>query len=161
MMTRTRRSSAVTVAALMVLVLGVGTTGWAYFRGTGSGVGTAVTGTTEPLTLGPAAPATQVYPGGQGAVAVIVTNPNPGAVRLESLALDPGQASGGFAVDQAHSGCGVSSLTFAAQNNGGTGWDVPGNGSVTLSLVDALTMSTSASAACQGASFTVYLKAGP
>ena len=159
-MARTFRRSVVVSAALLVLVLGIAATSWTYFRGTGSGAGTAATGTTQPLTLSPATPATQLFPGGQAAVAVTVTNPNPGAVRLESLALDPGQASGGFAVDEAHSGCGVSSLTFSAQNNGGAGWTVPGNGSVTLSLANALTMSTSAPTACQGAGFTVYLKTG-
>lgn len=159
-MSLTAPARPLTLGTFVVLGLALSGVASAYFTAGGSGSGSAGTGTTQDLTLGPATPATQVYPGGQAAVAVTVTNPNPGAVRLESLALDPGQASGGFAVDQAHSGCGVSSLTFAAQNNGGTGWNIPGNGSVTLSLVNALTMSTSASAACQGASFTVYLKTG-
>jgi len=49
----------------------------------------------------------QIYPGGQSAVAVTVTNPNPGAVKVGSLSLDSTQGNAGFAVDGAHAACGV------------------------------------------------------
>jgi hypothetical protein len=61
-------------------------------------------------------------------------------------------------VDAAHPGCVVSTLSFTTQTNGGAGWTVPGNGSLPLTLASALSMSTSAANACQGATFTVYLK---
>ena len=57
-----------------------------------------------------------------------VTNPNPGQIRVGSLALDTSQGTGGFAVDGGHSGCGLATLSFATQTNGGAGWTVPGSG---------------------------------
>lgn len=147
--------------ATLVTLLLVGTIGAAsaYWGGSGNGSGSARTGTIQPVTLGPATTSTQTYPGGQAGVAVLVTNPNPGAVRVWTLALDTAQGVGGFAVDGAHADCGVGSLSFATQANGGSGWSIPGGGSSSLALPNALTMSSGASAACQGASFTVYLKA--
>jgi len=66
----------------------------------------------------------------------------------------------GFAVDGTHASCGVSSLTFTAQTNGGAGWTVPGTSSLPVTLANSLAMNTSAASACQGATFTVYLRAG-
>jgi hypothetical protein len=82
-------------------------------------------------------------------------------VRVGSLALDTSQGTGGFAVDAAHSGCAVSALAFTTQTNGGAGWTVPGSGSLPVTLTAAVSMSTSAGNACQGATFTVYLQVGP
>ena len=89
-----------------------------------------------------------------------VTNPNPSAVQVGSLSLDTTQGTAGFAVDGAHAACGVVTLSFTTQTNGGAGWTIPANGSSVLSLANSLSMSTDAANACQGASFTVYLKAG-
>jgi hypothetical protein len=80
---------------------------------------------------------------------------------VESLALDTSQGIGGFAVDSEHAGCAVSSLTFATQTNGGSGWTVAGNESSTFTLASALAMSASAADACQGATFSVFVKVDP
>ena len=111
--------------------------------------------------MNPGTASNQLYPGGYSAVAVTVTNPNPGAVKVGSIYIDTTQGTNGFAVDGAHSTCGVAALSFATQTNGGTGWTIPASGSSVLSLTSSLSMSLDAANACQLASFTVYLKVGP
>ena len=86
-----------------------------------------------------------------------VTNPNAAEIRVGSLALDTGQGNGGFAVDGAHSGCGLAPLSFVTQTNAGAGWTVPASGVLSVTLTNALSMGTGAANACQGASFSVYL----
>ena len=108
-----------------------------------------------------ATPTAQLYPGGQATVVLSVTNSSPATVRFSSLVLDTGQGSNGFGVDGAHAGCGLGTLSFTTQTNGGAGWTVPGNGSLAITLTNALAMGTGAASACQGASFTVYLAVAP
>ncbi|WP_248581364.1 hypothetical protein [Nocardioides sp. InS609-2] len=158
----TQRSRAIFIVGVLFLVLaGTTSVGWTYWRGAGSGAASGSTGSTQALTLSPGTPVSAVYPGGQSAVVVTVANPNTLGVRLESLALDTTRGVSGFAVDAGHSGCGTSALSYATQTNGGSGWNVPANASVTLTLAGALSMGTGAEDACQGASFTLYLRAGP
>ena len=156
--TRGRRPLALLLTASTLLVAGVAA---AYWATTGSGSAAAATGDPSALTLTPAAPTAQLYPGGQATVALTITNPNPGQVRVGSLALDTSQGTGGFAVDGSHSGCGLAPLSFATQTNGGAGWTVPGSGVLSVTLTNALSMTAAAANACQGASFTVYLATGP
>lgn len=156
-----RRELLVIGAALGLLTIGTITAASAYWSGNGGGSGSAGTGITQAVTLTPGTAVAQLYPGGQTAVSLTVTNPNPGSVRIWSLVLDTSQGSAGFGVDGAHAGCSTSSLSFATQTNGGTGWSLPAGGAVSLNLPASLSMSTSADNTCQGASFTVYLKAAP
>ncbi len=159
---KTNKRRGLLFSALLV-AFAVATTGvaLAYWARSGGGSDTAATGTTEALVLSPGIASTQLYPGGQSAVAVTVTNPNPGPVQAPSLALETTQGTGGFTVDGAHAACGVASLTFTTQTNGGAGWTIPASGSSVLSLANSLSMNANAANACQGASFTVYLKVGP
>ncbi|GAA4731980.1 hypothetical protein GCM10023350_14190 [Nocardioides endophyticus] len=113
------------------------------------------------MTLSPATPSAALFPGGQASVALTITNPNLASVRVGSLALDTSRGSGGFAVDGAHAGCVLSALSFATHTNAGAGWTVAGSGSLSVTLTNALSMTASAANACQGATFTVYLTAGP
>jgi hypothetical protein len=147
---------AVVLAA--ALVLGVAGAAFAYWQTSGTGSAAAATGAPASLTISPGTPAAQLYPGGQADVVLTLTNPGAASVRVGSLAVDTSQGSNGFAVDGAHSGCAVSALDLPIQTNGGAGWTVPGNGSLPITLGDALSMTTSAANACQGASFTVYLR---
>jgi hypothetical protein len=142
-------------AALVVLVSGAA---FAFWSTSGSGSAAASTDGTVALTLSPATPTAELYPGGQASVVTTVANPNASTVRIGSLALDSTQGNGGFGVDAAHPGCAVSTLGFTTQTNGGAGWTVSGHGSLPVTLAGALSMSTSAANACQGATFTVYLK---
>jgi hypothetical protein len=138
----------------------------AYWRGSGGGSGSASTGTTVAVTLTPGTPAASLYPGGQADVVTTASNPNASPVHIGSLALDIGHGTGGYAVDAAHSGCAVATVTFTSQSNGGAGWTVPAkvgavNGTLSITLTNALAMGVGAANTCQGATWTVYLAAGP
>lgn len=148
----------VVMVSLALLLAGSAT---AYWVVSGSGAGAASTGTTSAVTLSPATPAAALFPGGQTSVVLTVTNPNLTSVRVGSLALDTGQGSGGFDVDGAHSGCVLSTLSFVTQTNAGAGWTVAASGNLSVTLTNAVSMTAAAANACQGASFTVYLAAGP
>ena len=157
---RTTRRRGVLVAALLTLIV-LATIGAAsaFWTSGGSGSGAGDTGIAQPVILAPATALTYLYPGGSSAVAVSATNPNPGTVRVTSLSLDTSQGTGGFSVDGGHDSCSVATLSFTTQNNGGAGWDLPAGGPTSITLANALSMSTSAANACQGATFTVYLQA--
>lgn len=153
------RARAVLVCAVVVLVTaGTVSAASAYWSGRGAGSGSGGSATPLPLTLGPATPSAQLYPGGQAGVSLSAINSNPVSLRIGTLALDTGQGRGGFDVDGAHPGCDPSTLTFAPQTNGGSGWTVPASGSLSLTLPGSLSMGTGADNACQGARFTVYLR---
>ncbi len=160
-----RRRSARTGIVLAIMLAGV-SVAWGYFRPTGAGSGTVGTTAVQTIVLSPGAPTAPIYPGGHGDVAVTIDNPNPFRVHVGSLSLATGQGTGGFHVDAGHSACALSTLSFAAQTNSGVGWTVPPkvgstDGALSVDLASALAMSASAVAACQGASFDVYLAAGP
>lgn len=151
---------------LVILALPAGGTAFGYWSGSGSGAGSATTGTNLAVTLSPVTPTDTLYPGGQANVLLSVSNPNTSPVRIGSLALDTSQGTLGFAVDAGHSGCAVSTLSFTTQTNGGAGWTVPAkvgavDGMLAITLTNALAMGVAAANACQGATFTVYLAAGP
>jgi hypothetical protein len=62
--------------------------------------------------------------------------------------------------------CDTSALHYTTQDNGGAGWNVPAKvgateGTLDLTLADALSMDVDAANACQGATFTVSLATGP
>lgn len=138
----------------------------AYWTASGSGSGSGGT-VANPLALtisaGPAT-LTPLFPNGSGNVAVHISNPNVFRVHISTLALDTSQGTGGFGASP--SGCNLASLSFTPQTNGVTGWDVPKkvgavNGTLDLDLTGAIQMSSVASNACQGATFTVYLNPNP
>jgi hypothetical protein len=156
----------VLTSLVAVIAVSVGGVAYASWTGSGSGTGSGATGTTVALTLSPGTPAATLYPGGQTDVVLIMSNPNASPVHVGSLALDTAQGTGGFAVDAGHSGCAVSALSFTTQSNGGAGWTVPAkvgavNGTLLVTLTNALAMGVGAANACQGASSTVYVAAGP
>jgi hypothetical protein len=150
----------------LVVALAVAAGAAAYFTSTGSGSGSASVGSTQAVTISPATPTTKLYPGGSAEVKASIDNPNSVAVQLPSLVLDTSQGTGGFGVDAGHSGCAVSALSYTPQNNGGSGFVVPAkvgstDGTLAVTLANAVSMGTGAANACQGATFTVYLKVGP
>ncbi len=158
---RTRARAFVVVVVLLFLTAGTVTAASAYWSGRGGGTGTGATAAPVAVTLSPATPTAQLYPGGQAGVSLTVTNPNPSSLRVATLALDTTQGSNGFAVDAGHSACGTAALSFASQSNGGAGWTVAASGSLAITLPSSLSMGAAAGNACQGASFTVYLLATP
>jgi hypothetical protein len=151
---------------IVVPALAVTDAAVALWSGHGHGSGSAATGTTVAVTLSVGVPTATLYPGGNGDVVLTVSNPNDSPAHIGSLSLDTGQGVGGFAVDAGHSGCAPAVLSFTTQTNGGGGWDVPAkvgalDGTLAVTLPNALTMGVGAANACQGASSTVYLAAGP
>ncbi len=152
---------AAVVAALVVAGSALG-----YYTAPGSGRGSATVGSPQEVELSASTPTTQLYPGGTSDVKLTVRNPNAFQVKIGRLSLNTAQGTNGFSADAGHPGCDVSALSFTSalgtQNNGGSGWDVPASApAFPIDLVSAVTMSTSAANACQGASFTVYLQATP
>ncbi|ADG73984.1 conserved hypothetical protein [Cellulomonas flavigena DSM 20109] len=146
-----------------VLVVAAAGTSYAVWSAAGTGAGTATTGTTVPVTLSPGTPTTRLYPGGTAEVSLTVTNPNPVTLVVPALLLDTARGTGGF---DTTSGCDVSALSFTDQTNGGAGWTVPPRvggaaGTLDVTLPAALAMGADAPDACQGATFSVYLRADP
>jgi hypothetical protein len=155
-----------TLVAGLVVTICAGTAGVAaaYWSGSGAGAGAAATATSRRLSVGPGVPTTFLSPGAQSAVVLTMSNPNPTAVSVTTLELDTAEGTGGFAVDAGHPGCAVSALSFSTQTNAGAGWTVPmksggTDGTLSLTLVNAIAMAADAANACQGAVFTVYVRA--
>jgi hypothetical protein len=151
------------VGVVAALVLAGGAV--AYWTGLGQGTTQTRLGDPKTLVLSAGTPTAQLYPGGPASVSAVAANPNPYVVHITSLDVDTGTGTGGFDVDAGHGGCDVASLSFAAQDNNGSGWAVPpkagaSDGLLPIDLTDALTMNENAKNACQGAVFTVHLVAG-
>jgi hypothetical protein len=155
-----------TLIPAMAVSLALAGTAEAFWQATGAGTGTGSTGATTGVSIGPGSPSAAMYPGGTGNVVLTITNPNTAPVHIGSLALDTGRGTGGFIVDAGHAGCAVTALTFTTQTNAGAGWTIPAkagaiNGTLPVTLTNALAMAASAANACQGATSTIYLMAGP
>jgi hypothetical protein len=153
-----------TVAGVVVASLCLGTAAAAYWSVVGAGGANTVASTAQAVTVTPGTPTTRLYPGAGAGVAASMANANPFPVRVSALTLDTTRGTGGFAVDAGHSACGVGSLTYTSQSNGGAGWTVPPrvgavDGTLAVDLGSALAMSVGALDSCQGATFTVYLAA--
>jgi hypothetical protein len=152
------------VAALLATAIAVGAAAvaFSFWSGDGSGSVPGIVGSPRQLVLDPGTAQVELAPGDVGSVTVIATNPNPYFVSIPSLILDLAAGTGGFDTDAGHSGCDVSALHLAPQDNGGAGWRVPprvgeADGSRTIELTGALSMDVDAATACQGAPFTVHL----
>jgi hypothetical protein len=136
----------------------------AYWTVIGAGSASGPVSAVSPLALSAGIPSSQLYPGVSADVALTVSNPNTTTVHISSLVLETSQGDNGFGVDAAHSGCELSALSFTTATNGGAGWTVPAKvgsveGSLSIDLSGAVSMATSAAGACQGANFSIFLKA--
>lgn len=149
------------VAVMAVAAAGLAGGAAAYWLVMGNGSTGTQAGTVSAVSLSPATTSTLLLPGGTADVAVSIDNGNPGRVFVGSLLLDTGQGTNGFAVDGGHSGCNLAALGYTTQSNGGAGWFVAGSSTLPLDLAGAVSLTTAAVSACQGAQITVYLKVGP
>lgn len=123
----------------------------------GEGDGSAKARTAQALTTSDVSGSTvaQLFPGGSGDVKVKIDNPNPFAVTVTKV-----EANGAISSDQ--TGCTdvggdatkATGVSFSTQNLN-SGNVVPANGSLTLTLANAASMTNASVNACQGAVFTV------
>ena len=165
-MRRWFQSRKVKLLVVGVVVFALAGGAFAYWTSTGSGSGTSTVGDAQAvsITFGTVAPTNSLFPGGTADVTGRISNPNSFQVKVARLNINTTEGTLGFEADVSHLGCNLSSLTFTAplavQNNGGLGWDVPATGTTDFHLTGAaVTMSTAAVDACQGATFTVHLQA--
>lgn len=154
-------------AIIGVAVLAFAAAGLAYFIVAGSGEGAAQLAATQDLTISVASPASSaLYPGGSADVTATVHNPNAGPVHIHSFVLDTsGGHPTGIASDASgcssggNTGSSSNSVTFNGPATNGSNDFVFPSGDSSLTLQNALSMSTAAENACQSATFTVYLQA--
>jgi hypothetical protein len=161
---RLRRRHAGILLIPIAIMIGLAAGASAYWSGSGTGVAGTVLPNTQALSFAPGVPTAQLFPGGATGVAIVASNPNSFFVHVGSMALD-GETEA-IRADAAHSGCNVSALDFLTQDNEGNGWQVPPrvatvDGTLTINLPAALTMSGEAASACQGATFSVRVEAVP
>ena len=150
-----RRLARLVVPTVVVLALAGGASAYLASSGSGGGSGSAPI-TLSNLSITGGSATQSLLPTGtpSGDVNVTLNNSNPGPVHINSLALDTTQGTSGFSANAAS--C---ALSFTTQTNGGAGWTIPANGSLSVDLTNSLTMGTSAASSCQGQSFSVYLTA--
>jgi hypothetical protein len=143
-----------------VVALAVTTAAWAWFASTGSGSGAGAAAASQTLTISGGTTTQTLIPTGaaSGDVTVTLTNSTANTLHVNSLVLDTARGNGGYSATDSPSAatCGV---TYAAQSNGGAGWNVAPNATSTIDLTSSVTMASSAPNTCQGKSFTIYLKA--
>jgi hypothetical protein len=146
------------VVASGALMLGA-PAGGRWSPGPTTGAGNAIVGTAALVVISAGTTTSVLFPTGApgGDVAVRLTNPNAAGVRISRLALDTTRGTAGFAVDSSHVACTPPSLLYTTQTNGGAGWTVPKSSSLDVHLANAISLATTASSACQGATFSVYL----
>ena len=163
---RARRRAAVRAVLLGTLVAVVGGSAFAYWSASGAGSGAGSTATVVAVTLSPGIAAPDLRPDGRADVVLTVTNTNGSSADIGSLVLDVAQGDVGFGVDAAHAGCNLTVLDYTTQTNADAGWTVPArtgavDGTLAVTLPDAIGMSDEAADACQGADLTVYLTVAP
>jgi hypothetical protein len=111
----------------------------------GTGAAKAKAGQLAAVTATPAAPSTELFPGGSADSALTLTNPNPVAMTVSSIV-----ANGAITSDT--EGCNADSVSFLNQTGA---WEIARNAVLTVQLPNSVTMSLDANDACQGASFTI------
>ena len=143
------RRRLITILAV-VGILAVGGAAWAYFTSHGSGSGHGSTGTMSTVTLNATAgtPSTPLYPGGSGDVSLEVNNPNAYAVTLVSV------TGSGTITPIADPSCTTTGVTFTNQTGLSTTIP-PSTSGYQIPLPGAVSMNSSSSNGCQGATFSI------
>lgn len=146
-----RRLPAVGVTGVVVAVLlGAGLASAAWLS-SGGGTGSARGGQAQPPTTtavaGTAITANLLYPGTSGDVKVTVNNPNVYPVTVTSVSPNGTPTASG--------GTGTCTTTGVSLTTATPGTAVPANGSATLTLTRAASMSNASENGCQNATFTI------
>jgi hypothetical protein len=135
----------------VVGVLALGGAAWAHFTSSGSGTGHASTGAMSTVTISATtgAPSTPLFPGGSGDVSLEVDNPNSYSVTLVSVT-----GNGTIRPDTGHPSCTTTGVVFA--NQSGLTMSIPGGATnYQVRLSGAVSMGSSSSSGCQGATFSI------
>ncbi|HSK60435.1 MAG TPA: hypothetical protein VK935_15430 [Actinomycetospora sp.] len=146
-----RRLPAVGVIGVVVAVLlGAGLASAAWLS-SGGGTATARGGQALPPTtttvVGSAITSGLLYPDSSGDVKITVNNPNTYPVTLTSVTANGAPTASG--------GTGTCSTTGVTLTGGSSGTTIPANGSATLTLTNAVSMSSASDTGCQNATFTI------
>lgn len=151
-----RRSKVILSLAAAAAVLVNAGAAYAYWKLNGAGTGVAVAGTAIELKLqGRSDDSRPLYPGGSTNLTVAVTNQNDFPIKILTVAGD-----GAVTADPAHrdSGCRSTGVVFTADVLP-VSWEVPRNTIGVFTVPDGLRMTNSSDSACQGATFTIPVRA--
>ena len=140
-----RLTSAGIGTAALLLAGGIAYAAWSVL---GAGTATASSGTPQPLGVSATVSGT-LYPGATADVLVTVSNPNSAAVTVESLAL--------AGAVTASAGCTTPGVTVSLP--AATALVVPAGGNASLNVSNGVSMTAASSSNCQGATFTIPLRA--
>jgi hypothetical protein len=139
----------VLLGAIVALVVGLGAgTAYGYFASAGHGSGAASTGTVQNVTVMEASGTvtSPLYPGNTaGDLLLKIVNPNSYSLTLTSITLNSPATP-----DSGHSSCTTTGVSLNADT--GLTITVP-TGTTTLDVPNAVSMSSSSSSGCQGATF--------
>ena len=150
-LSRLPRTFVVTAA---VILLGVAAgSAYGYWRTSGSGSGTASTGTAQAVTIEAAngSPATKLIPGNTADLVLTLDNPNSYAVTIVGIA----QNTGGSVSIVGGAGCTAGNSAVSVPTQSGLSVAVaPGSGQ-TVHIAKGAAMGTASNSGCQGASFQI------
>lgn len=114
-----KKAAAVLGAGAMAITSGG--VAFAYWTQSGSGAGTAATGTTSSVTVVSTTPTSNLYPGGNVALSGTFNNPNSGAVHVGTVTATVGTLPAGcVAADFSISGTAVVNAEIPAGSNVGS-----------------------------------------
>ena len=149
-----RRSQALVLACVVGTLVLLAGTAFAYWKTSGAGTGSAISGqnvniTAQPIVTGPATVTSRLVPGGSADLVVSLTNPNPFAVTITGISQNGAiTVTDGGACNAATAGVSVptsSTLSVA----------VAANSSGLVHLAGAVVMSDSSDNGCQGKFFAI------
>lgn len=142
----TRHSRGVTAIAIVagITAASIASASWSAQS---NGNAKAQAGRLAAVTASPAAPTTELFPGGSADAALTLTNPNPVAMTVSSIVGDGTIVSDSAACNDAGHG-----VTFTDQAGA---WEVAKSATLNVGLPNAVHMSVDSADACQGATFTI------
>jgi hypothetical protein len=157
-MRKVNRRTKVILAVCAVAAVAVNAgAAWAYWRITGSGTGAAQAGTVIELTLkGTSDDKKPLYPGGTSNLTVTVTNENDFPIEVTTVSAAAGKAT----ADEAHreGGCRTTGVVVSKEVHE-VSWTVQRNTIGVFTLIDGIRMTNQSDSSCQGATFTIGVKA--
>jgi len=144
------------LAAAAAVIVNAGAA-WAYWKLGGTGTGVAVAGSAVELKLeGHSDGSEPLYPGATAGLAVTVTNQNDFPVKITSIS--PGKGKVTADAEHRDAGCLETGVVVAADVLT-VSWEVPKNTIGVFTVPDGLRMTNSSDSACQGATFTIPVRA--